>query len=228
MAKKTVNHSGKVTPLRGDPEGALGLLQKLTADVADVLGSLGDFTEEEARRVQGLLFAINELLTNAVAGRDPHASTLQARAMLGILEDQLGGGGPEWEAIYEQITKVAARLGEPSAIAYLTTQAAPASDTQASGESTEPVEVEGWANSNWLTKCSPVVLRPEASALDLLSWGIGQVEQAETIMLIMGSSHCDLDIEPGEATGPARMLTQQGLIALRAAADKLFQASHSK
>lgn len=159
MAKKTVNQPGKAAPLRKaasiNPEAALALVPKLEAAVFIVLDGSEEVSAEDSCRAQGLLFAINELLTKAVAAQDRGASVLRARALLGMLEDNLDGGA-EWDAVYKLIPQIAALLGEPSAIAWLAANAAqepgsaqppreaanavPGADTQAGGASADDEE----------------------------------------------------------------------------------------
>ena len=101
-----------------DPAAALALLPKLESAVSAVLEGPEEISAEDSSRAQGLVFAIGRLLTNAVAGQDRGASILQARALLGMLEDNLHGGA-EWEAVYRLIPQLAALLGDPSAAAWL-------------------------------------------------------------------------------------------------------------
>jgi hypothetical protein len=95
--------------------------------------------------------------------------------------------------------------------------------------------VSGWANSNWSrsnddpNNDSPVILNPDASALDMVSWGVGQLEQTVMLMEIIGTSKNASNWDPADVAGALRNTAEQALIVLRSAADKLFaQACEGK
>ena len=59
-----------------------------------------------------------------------------------------------------------------------------------------PVEVFGWASDNYADQGPPaVIVNPQASALTLLSWALGQLEQCNAALDAAGCSRGTRDAE---------------------------------
>lgn len=86
--------------------------------------------------------------------------------------------------------------------------------------------VEGWASS---AHCPPgkintdaVVIAPEATSDGLVSWAIGQMQQLNVLLNVIGTArHGDVAHDPGEICGAIRHQLEQIESVLMSAADAI-------
>ena len=90
------------------------------------------------------------------------------------------------------------------------------------GEGTPPpVEVFGWASDNYSDDGPPaVIVNPEASALTLLSWGIGQLEQCNAMLDALGCARGTRDALE-DVDKAVRHFSVQAETVLRAGIEKI-------
>ena len=77
-----------------------------------------------------------------------------------------------------------------------------AEDSAVGSDGPPPVEVYGWASDNHRLDDAPaVIVNPKATALTLLSWGLGQVQQCNVLLDALsrgdGSQEYDIRVTAG-------------------------------
>lgn len=84
--------------------------------------------------------------------------------------------------------------------------------------------VLGWASGEW-TQEAAVVVNPDATPIQLLSWAIGQLEQTAFLMEVIGCMRDDgMTYDLSDVVGAIRHPTEQAVAVLRAAADQMFHS----
>lgn len=83
------------------------------------------------------------------------------------------------------------------------------------------VEVFGWASDNYADDGPPaVIVNPQASALTLLSWGLGQLAQCNAILDGLGYVRGSRDV-PEDVAPAVRHFSVQAETVLRAGVERM-------
>lgn len=86
------------------------------------------------------------------------------------------------------------------------------------------IPVEGWAHNatRIVGDAPPVVLNQDATPVNMLTWGIAQIEQSMLLMTVIGCSKPDIIVDPSELLGAFRHQIEPALAVLNRAAEVLL------
>ncbi len=68
---------------------------------------------------------------------------------------------------------------------------------------------------------------PEATSAGLLAWGIGQLQQLNILLTVIGCAQHMSPADPGELCGAIRHQLEQAMVTIEAAADQLAEESRT-
>lgn len=87
-------------------------------------------------------------------------------------------------------------------------------------------QIAGWCSdlhSPHLHTEATVVVGPEATSAGLLAWGIGQLQQLNILLTVIGCAQHTSPADPGELCGAIRHQLEQAMATIEAAADQLAE-----